>query len=328
MVAGTTLLGGILVDDVLIVNSEADWYCKELSASCPGFVFHGAENSEAAIELAGDMDVLIGLAPRLTNELLAAMPKLKWVHALTTGVDNLLASPNLNKDAVVSNSTGAHGPQMSELTILLMMSTARNFPRMIDNQKSKSWERWEQPLLQSKTACIIGLGSIAETLAERLLVMGMTLTGVSNGRNTAPGFSKIYPRSELATAASEADFLIVLAPYTKATHHLVDDKIIAAMKPDAIMINMSRGGCVDEEALAKHLTAGTLRAAALDVFAQEPLPETSLLWDAPNLIITPHIGGMSDTYNAQVLPIVINHLNAWTKGGATSLPGYVTREEH
>ena len=313
-------------EHVLIMNSDADWFVSQLSAECPAFSYSAAQSSEQAMEKAPDAEILIGLAPALSEALLRSMTNLKWIHALTTGVDNLIKSPSLGPDVFLSNSRGFHGPQMSELAVLLMMSTLRDYPRILENQKAKRWERWPQPLLHGRTASIVGLGSISEALTERLLAFGMTVTGVSDGRTNVPGITRIYKRSELADAAVNADFLIVLVPYSTQTHHLVNDKIIAAMRPDGILINLSRGGCVDEEAVARHVRAGTIRAAALDVFEQEPLPPESALWDTPGITLTPHIGGMSDIYREQVLPNVINNLKAWASGGGSALPDRIERE--
>ncbi|MGA0539677.1 NAD(P)-dependent oxidoreductase [Neotabrizicola sp. VNH66] len=184
---------------------------------------------------------------------------------------------------------------------------------------------WPQPLLLNRTACIAGLGAISRELAIRLLPFGMRLTGVSDGRAAAPGFDRIYPRRDIAVAASEADFLIVLTPYSARTHHLVDDTVLRAMRPDAVLLNLSRGGCIDEAALLRHLTEGHLRAAALDVFAQEPLPADSPVWSAPRLIVTPHVGGRSDIYHHQVLPGIRANLTAWLQDPDGLLPDLVMR---
>ena len=312
-------------ENVLILNIDADWFVDQLGAACPAFSFSAAQSPEQALEIAPEADILIGLAPALSEPLLQSMTKLKWIHALTTGVDNLVTSSSLGPDVFLSNSSGFHGPQMSELAVLLMLSTLRDYPRMLENQKARQWERWPQPLLYGKTACIVGLGSIAEALVERLRAFDMTVTGVSDGRTEVPGVARVYRRSELAAAACDTDFLIVLVPYSRETHHLVNDAVIVAMRPDAILINLSRGGCLDEQALARHVQAGTIRAAALDVFEQEPLPKDSALWGMPGITLTPHIGGMSDIYREQVLPSVINNLNAWAKGGGTALPDRIER---
>ncbi len=311
---------------VLIMNSDAHWFANQLAEACPGFAYAAAESPEQAMEIAPEAEILVGLAPALGEPLIQSMKKLKWIHALTTGVDNLVSSTSIGAGVFLSNSRGFHGPQMSELAILLMLSTLRDYPRILDNQRARLWERWPQPLLQGRTACIVGVGSIAEALAARLLALEMTVTGVSDGRSEVAGFTSIYKRADLPVAVSGADFVVVLAPYTSQTHHIVGDTAIAAMRRDAILINLSRGGCVDEDAVKRHLAAGTIRAAALDVFEEEPLAASSSLWDAPGVTITPHIGGVSDNYREQVLPVVINNLNAWAEGGGPALPDRVERE--
>lgn len=308
---------------VLVIGEQAAWFCERLAARCPGYRFYPALNVEQGLQAAEDAEILIGFAPQLSDTLLARMPKLKWIHALTTGVDNIIQSPALRPGVFVSNSKGIHGPQMSELAILLMLSSLRDFPAMLANQAAHKWDPWPQPMLYGRRVCIIGLGAIAEDLATRLIALGMTLSGVSDGRKQVPGFADIFPRSEIETAVAGADFVIVLAPYTPATRHIVNDRVLVAMGTNAILINLSRGECVDEAALVTRLRDRTIRAAALDVFAQEPLPANDPLWATPKLTMTPHIGGRSDVYREQVFPLIVRNLEAWSRGGGEALPDLV-----
>lgn len=301
---------------VLIFDSQADFYAKALSQNHPELTFRGTSDLDAAMDMAGDTQALVGLAPYLTPQLLTAMPNLEWVQALTTGVDNLMGLTNV----ALTNCGGIHGPQMSELAVMMMLSLQRRFPAMLDNQRAHTWDRKPQSLLLGKTACILGLGAIAEHLAGILHAFGMRVTGVS-GRQSAPGIDQVYPRDAINDAVSEADFLIVLTPYSKATHHIVDDAVLRAMKPSAYLVNIARGGCVDESAVAAALTSGAIAGAALDVFATSPLPKDSPLWDLPNLIITPHIGGFADCYHEQALPIVAANMADYARGGVTALKG-------
>lgn len=140
-----------------------------------------------------------------------------------------------------------------------------------------------------------------------------------------PGVARIHPRAALIEAVTTADFVVVLAPYSPETHHIVNDAVLAAMKPTACLVNMARGGCVDELAVVRHLQDGSIGGAALDVFATEPLPADSPIWSAPNMIVTPHVGGMSDTYHLQVIPIIERSLRAYAKGGAQALDNLVSR---
>lgn len=310
---------------VLIRDVEAQWYAENLAKSCPDYTFVPAENNEEALKHASDAEVLIGLAPALSKDLISAASNLKWLQALTTGVDNLLAMPDLGDDVVLTNCAGFHGPQMSELAIYFMLSLPRKIVDMHTNQSRHKWERWKQPLLSGKTVCIVGLGSIAEALAKRCVALEMNVIGVSNGRTTVPGFSKVYRREDLSKAAAQCDFMVVVVPHSEETHHLIDFSILKSMKPESYLINISRGGCVDEEALREALKLGVIAGAGLDVFETEPLPAESALWDTKNVIITPHIGGMSDIYKHQAIGRVIKNLNSYARHGSAQLDGMITR---
>ncbi|WP_068405266.1 D-2-hydroxyacid dehydrogenase [Labrenzia sp. OB1] len=306
---------------ILILESNADFYASRLAEAVPDLEFKSATTEDEALSLAGDARVLVGLAPYLNPKLISACGKLEWIQALTTGVDNLKGF----KGIAITNCHGIHGPQMSELAVMMMLAALREFPKMLANQKEHVWERWPQPILSGRTACIVGLGAIAEHLAGVLAAFGMTVTGVSGGRSEAPGFARIFPRERLAEAAGEADFLVLLTPYSAQTHHIVDAAVIAAMKPTGILVNISRGGCLDEAALVEALRAGRIAGAALDVFSASPLPQGDPLWDMPNLIITPHIGGFSDVYREQALPILAANMADYAKGGVAALKGRLDR---
>ncbi|MCL4675522.1 MAG: hypothetical protein KJZ59_05755, partial [Pararhodobacter sp.] len=184
---------------VLIVDSEAEFYARELTAQVPGARYVPVQTPEDAMAHA-DATALVALAPRIPADLLRALPRLQWVQALTTGVDNLLNEAAMQGIAL-TNAGGFHGPQMSELAILLMLTSARKFPQILDNQKTATWQRWPQPLLQGKTVCIVGIGAIAETLARLCNAFGMRVIGVSDGRAEVPGFAAIHKRAALASAA-------------------------------------------------------------------------------------------------------------------------------
>ena len=305
---------------VLILDTHADWYAAQLRAALSGLEFLAAATAQEAIAQGQGARVLVGLGPRLTEDVIAALPDLEWVQALTTGVDNLLASSAMGGQVVLTNCGGFHGPQMSELAILLMLACARRLPKMLNNQRDARWDRWEQPVLRGKTLCVVGLGSIAEYLAHVAGALGMWVTGVSDGRSAAPGFDQIYARAQINDAAAGADFLVVLVPYAPKTHHIINAQVFQAMPKSAYLINIARGGCVDEAALIEALDQGQIAGAGLDVFGVEPLPENSPFWQREDVIITPHIGGFADIYREQALPILIENMTAYVTGGLDALP--------
>lgn len=296
----------------------SDWYVAQLGAEFPGHRFHAAHSAEEAMALAPETEVFIGIGPKMSPELVAAMPRLEWVQSLTTGVDNLLAMEAMPRHVAISRVIGVQGPQMSELALTLMLALARRIPAVLAAQGRRDWDRRPQALLHGKTVCLLGLGSIAETLAPYCRTLGMDVTGVSS-RSDAPYVSRIYPRDRLQDAVAEADFLVVLVPLSAATRHIVDRAVLRAMKPTAFLINIARGGCVDETALLDALKNGDIAGAGVDVFETEPLPKSDPLWDAPNVILTPHVGGFADIYHQQCLPTVAGNCRLYFEGGPEAL---------
>ena len=297
---------------VLIVDQHAREYFDHLTRQFPGVAFHPALAPEEAKGFVADADIIIALAHRLPRELIVQARALKWVQALTTGTDALIGV--LPAHVLLTSTRGVHGPQMSELAFLHMLALNRNFVRMRESQTRGIWDRHAQPLLEGKTIVIVGLGILAEHLAARCKLFGMQVIGVSAGRKHAPNFDEVHSRAALRQLAARADFLMLLVPYSKDTHHLINAEVISAMKPSAFLINIARGGVLDEAALAAALKAGKIAGAGLDVFSQQPLPPESPLWHVPNLIITPNVGGHSDKFVEQTLTVVAPNLRAFIEG--------------
>jgi len=300
--------------DVLIIGRDSDTFAAHLRPLFARARFHCGRDAAEALAHCAPCEILIIRTDEIFAGLVDAMPKLKLIQALTTGTDHITALPNLPPNIVIAAARGFHGPQMSELAFLFMLAFARKFPAVLESQKQKRWDRREQRLLAGKTAVLLGVGAIAEELARRCQVFGMRVLGVSGGRTSAPGFDAIHPREQISQAAALADFLIILAPYTRENHHLVDAKVIDAMPPHSVLINIARGGVLDEEALRRALLEGRIAGAGLDVFQTEPLPPASPLWDTPNVLITSHVGGVAENYAEQVMPLLVDNLRAFMAG--------------
>jgi phosphoglycerate dehydrogenase-like enzyme len=299
---------------VLIKGRDAGFFAERLAAKLPGLRFTAAHDPDEALAKGGTADILIIRTDEIFAELIDAMPKLRLIQALTTGTDHIQALPNLPKHVVLAAARGVHGAQMSELAFIYMLHFVRDIRDWFATQAAHRWNRVEQSLLENRTAVIVGVGAIAEELAKRCKAFGMSVLGVSDGRTSVPNFDAILPRARLREAAGRADFLIVLIPHTKETDRLIDANVLGAMKPEGVLINIARGGVVDEDALIDALRAGKIRGAGLDVFRTEPLPKESPLWDMPNVFITSHVGGMSDTYGEQVMPLLVENLSAFVAG--------------
>jgi len=243
-----------------------------------------------------EADVFMAFGVAVTQDIFPAAKHLKWVHAFGTGVDGIIDQRGLSKDVIVTSTRGIHGAPLSEIAILHMLSLARNFPRSLRSQDKHEWDRFRAKTLQGKRVGILGVGLIAEALAPRVKALGMTVVGISRTPRPLDSFDEWKSRDDLPTAVADLDFLVLLIPLDDTTRHIIDARIISAMKKGAYIINIARGGVIDEVALREALTSGHLGGAALDTVHQEPLDKDDPLWDAPNIIITPHLGGFYDTY--------------------------------
>jgi D-2-hydroxyacid dehydrogenase (NADP+) len=308
---------------VLILHHDAQQYRDPLSAGFPAVTFHAVHHGAEAKPFAPEIDVIIGLGHHIPPELIKASPKLKWVQALTTGTETLTAPGVLPPHVLLTSTRGIHGPQMSELAFLDMIALNRNFRAMQRNQAAAKWEGWNQPILHGRTVVVVGLGILAEHLAERCKLFGMKTIGISSGRSRAPHFDEVLPRDALTQAAARADFLVLLVPYSPATHRMISREVLSAMKPTAFLINLARGGVLDEAALTELLQAGRIAGAAIDVFSTQPLPPDNPLWTMPNVIITPNVGGRSENFVEQTLTIVEPNLRAYLEGRLKDLQNLV-----
>jgi phosphoglycerate dehydrogenase-like enzyme len=259
-------------------------------------------------------DALITFAPMLSSQVLESAKRLKWIQALGTGVDNLIDQAALRKDVVVTNVRGIHGAPVSEAALAAMLALARGLPRAIRAQDERQWRRFPAQLLHDKTVGIFGIGHIAEALAPKCKAFGMRVVGVTSAPRNITGFDRMDRREELAQVVGDFDFLVLLTPLTAATRNCIDTKIFSAMKPTSYLINLARGGVVDEPALIEALNDKRLAGAALDVFSQEPLPVDHPFWSMPNVIITTHQGGFCDVYIDYALPTVETNMACFLKG--------------
>jgi phosphoglycerate dehydrogenase-like enzyme len=255
-----------------------------------------------------DTDILLCFSPPMADHVVRDAPKLKWIQALGAGVDNIVDLPSLGKDVLVTNVRGIHGAPVSEATIAYMLSLARDLPRAGLAQAKSEWERWPAALLAGKTVGILGVGLIAEYLAPICKSFHMTVVGISGGPREANGFDRVVHRDALEKLAPELDFLVALTPLTAETRGIVGAKVLAAMRPTAYLVNVARGGVVDEPALIAALESGKIAGAALDVFAQEPLPANSPLWKTKNLTIFSHLGGYSQGYEERAMPTIAGNM--------------------
>jgi phosphoglycerate dehydrogenase-like enzyme len=291
-------------------------YRARLSQKFPEISIDVIATADKAAAALPEADMLLTFGQMMKNLKLdlANAAKLKWVQALGTGLDGITDQPALKPSVTVTSLHGVHGAPVSEAALAAMLALSRDLPGAIRAQDEHQWRRWPAKLLHDKTVGILGIGVIAEALAPKCKAMGMTVVGITSSPRQVAGFDRMHPMSELLAVLPQLDYLVLLTPYSPATHHMIDAKVFAAMKPASYFVNVARGGVVDEDALLAALRDKKIAGAALDVFNREPLPPDHPFWDFENVIITTHQGGFCDTYVDLAMPILEHNMRCFLKG--------------
>jgi len=304
---------------VLFAHRDFKYFVPRLHERFAGLDIVTAMDLPEADASLADAAVIVATGHGFNDARLAQAAKLRWIHAMTTGTDAIVAARTLRSDVVVTNTRGIHGPQTAEMAFMYMLNLARRYREMLENQKRHVWKRWDQVRLYGKTVAILGVGLISEALAPRCKAFGMTVLGVTRTPRAVPGFDRMYTYGELLEAAKLADFLVVLAPNSPETESMIDAKVLAAMKPTAFLVNLARGALVDDEALLAALREKRIAGAGLDAFRTEPLPRESPYWDLENVMITAHCSGSSDDNLAMTWPILETNMQCFLDGRASDM---------
>jgi len=256
---------------------------------------HDFEEFDAAMQTA---EIL--LATRFPRENLGARaPGLRWIHARGAGIDHLLPLDWRPPGVILTNNRGVHAPKAGEFAGMALLVLNNRLPLHMTNQRHARWAQVFSTPAAGKTLMIVGVGQMGGAAARYAKRLGLRVLGVRRNRRPHRHVDEMFGPEGFLTALGEADFVLVTVPLTSQTRGLIGRKELAAMKPGAGLINMSRAGVVDYEALRERLISGGLSGAILDVFDPEPLPADSSLWATPNLIITPHV---SSDDAAQYIP--------------------------
>jgi phosphoglycerate dehydrogenase-like enzyme len=262
-------------------------------------------------------DVLLGWSFRDTSLRAAweAAGALRWVHWGGAGVDAVLFPELVASDVVLTNSRGVFDRAVAEYVLGLVLAFAKDLPGTLRAQCRRQWDYRLSERVDGHTALVVGVGSIGREIARLLGAVGMRVVGVARRTRTAdPDFAAVHTTGALDELLGEADYVIAATPHTEQTAGLFDARRFAAMKPTARFINVGRGTLVDEAAFASALANGTIAGGALDVFQAEPLPESSPLWSAPNLIISPHMSGDYEGYPNALAEIFLDNFRRYRAG--------------
>ena len=253
-----------------------------------------ATDEEATLEQAPDAEVVV--THRLSDELLEAATGLRWVHSLTAGLDHLDLDGLAARGLTLTNSSGIHAQPIGEHVLGALLYFERGFSRAVAQQHRSEWQRFGATELADRTVAVVGVGAIGTRVVELCDAVGAETVGVKRDPSNAPdALADCVTPDRIHDALDRADSAVLACPLTDETRELIDAEALDALG-EGVLVNVARGEVIDEDALVEALDAGELRGAALDVFAEEPLPEDSPLWGLENVLVTPHVAGTTPHY--------------------------------
>jgi len=271
-----------------------------------------ADERRAAL---ADAEVLIAL--HVPRDLMQLAPKLRWVQGVGAGVEQFAAAGVPRDRVAMTNASGLSAGSMAEFVIGRLLQVWKRFREIEEHQRASRYEQTYGRTFRGSTVGIVGLGHIGCEVAKRAAALGARVIG---NKRSAPSeeearlVDRVFGPNDLHELLSECDAVVVAAPATPQTHHLIDASALAAMRPGATLVNVARGSLVDESALLDALHSGHLGAAALDVFDAEPLPPDSPLWKAPNVYASAHSSVSVDRYMDDVFDLFEENLRRYVAG--------------
>ena len=311
-----------LPDDVVraIRTAVPDWDVVVIDAATSGTGDGAHRASAAALDAVRDGgEVYMGFG--IPAELLREGPGLRWVHSGAAGVRGSLTREMRESDVVFTNSAGIHGPPVAETVIGYLLHFARGLDYAVRSQAEARWDKRvfdgaDAPVreLGDSTVGVIGLGGIGREVAWRARALGARVVAVRRRPEPVEGVELLHGDGAVDRLLVESDYVVLTVPETRETTGLIDADALARMPEHAVLVNVSRGGLIDDEALVAALQAGTLRGAALDAFSTEPLPADDPLWTAPRTLVTPHTSAYTHRFWDREAELLVENLRRYLRG--------------
>ncbi len=251
------------------------------------------------------------------KRILAAAPRLRWMHTPSAGVDNLLIPELLERNIELTNSAGVHAIPIAEFVMMFMLGHVKRARDLATLTSADDWARVKSLRLgelHGKTLLILGMGQIGQALARRAAAFGMRVYGSRRRPQPLDGVEQVVGEGAWRDLLPQADYIVIALPLTEATSGMVDAAAFARMKPDAYLINIARGQIIDTAALLAALHEGRIAGAGLDALPEEPLPPEHPLWTAPNVWITPHISWSSPHMPMRTIDVFLENLRRYRAG--------------
>ena len=279
------------------------------------------DREEAAAALA-DAEMLVCNPTRWDDRLLESLSSGDWVQATSAGYAAFPVDAFRERGVGFSNATGVHDPVVAEHAFALAFAFSRLIPTFVSKQAERTWGPRNEVTADltdwtGDTLTVYGLGSIGETIAERGAAFGMEVYGVKRDPDDYSGSlpaERVLGSDEFHDVLPETDLLVSIVPLTEETRGSIDGEVFRTLPDSAVLVNVSRGPVVDEAALVEALQESEIAGAGLDVFETEPLPEDSPLWEREDVLVTPHVGGRSDTFQTRFADLFAENYGRWRAG--------------
>lgn len=285
-----------------ILDRSGPVVAEEIRDRLPAVELHVATADDETLSVAPEVEVLV--THRLTQEFLDVADSLRWVQALSAGIDSYDLEALEACDIVLTNVSGVHAKPIGQQVLGYLLYFERRFDRAVTQQHRGEWERYTAGELGDRTVSILGVGAIGSQVARYLDAFDARVLGIKRDPTTKPDtLDAVYTPKSLFDVLEETDYLVVACPLTDETDGLIDAEALSLLPDDAVVVNIARGEVLDEAALVTALEADELRGAALDVFETEPLLEGSPLWELENVLVTPHMAGSTPHYWARCADI-------------------------
>ena len=262
-------------------------------------------------------DILFDFDWQAPAELPSRAPRLAWVQGTSAGIGELVRRNGLlHAPFLMTTAAGVHGAALAEFVLLGLLHFTLDVPRLRRLQAARRWQRHTSSALAGRRVLVVGLGSVGRAIAQKLAALDLEVWGIRRGEAGASpaGVARVLPPAALPGALGMVDALVLACPLTEATRRLIGAAELAALRPGAILVNVARGQVVDEPALIEALRSGRLAGAALDVFAEEPLPPDSPLWALENVLISPHSASTLADENRRIVDLFLANLERFLAG--------------
>jgi phosphoglycerate dehydrogenase-like enzyme len=297
---------------LLAYHARGDEYRRLIARRCPDLWIAAGSAPETLEQELPDADILLTF--RLPLEALRHGRRLRWLQLTSAGADHLLPAADLLRDVTVTNARGIHAELMADYVFGVLVMQQWDFPRLLRQQAARQWRHQYTEPLGGKTLGVVGLGAIGLEIARRAPSFGLSVLGLRRTAAPVPGMSRVYTPEGLHEMLGQCDFVVLVVPETAETRHMIGEAELRAMKPTAYLVNVARGGVVDETALLRALRERWIAGAALDVLTEEPPPSEHPFWTMDNVILTPHIAGEPARYVERVVEVFVDNYRRFATG--------------